>query len=394
MIKFIIESHSFPRILILTAVLIALLFILSRIFDTVWGSSTSIPVITLDELYAPPQQYDNFNRVNLKMIGKDLVAIEGNNKFRIKDHNTGFEFYDTLNVLYPGSEFEKTTKIFFQFEDSPHYDSIYLVISKSDDPKIYYKQIFYSSAIISKLNQFSKDPASFRIDHAKLVSPELLADNDTLINKVLNYFNANIDNLGIASCGKNCVIFQRLCNDFGIPCRMINLQGGDVDQVGYYENLGYPLHVICEVYSSKHQKWYVIDPTFGFRFRDKAFNDFLNAVELCNKHTMNREDEIVQDSILLTKRTLVGKDYFKYYENVIFTKPELKNKYLRKLVSVFYSNFNYFLFLFSNNFPPVKNGYYYVGIKTFMYFFMLILYINAVLFLLLRRLFLVKKPKY
>ncbi len=175
---------------------------------------------------------------------------------------------------------------------------------------------------------------------------------------------------------------------------MINLQGGDVDQVGYNEYIGYPLHVVCEVYSSKHQKWYVIDPTFGFRFRHRTFHDFLNAVEISNKHTFRREDEIGQDSILLTKRTLVGKDYFKYYENVIFTKPEWKNKYLRKLGSVFYSNFNYYLYLFSNNFPPVKNGFYYVGIKTFMYFFMLILYINAVLFLLLRRLFLVKKPKH
>ena len=119
----------------------------------------------------------------------------------------------------------------------------------------------------------------------------------------------------------------------------------------------------------------------------------MNAIEVSNKHTFHREDEIVQDSILLTKRTLVGKDYFKYYENVIFTKPEWKNKYLRKLVSVFYGNFNYYLYLFSNNFPGVKNGFYYIGLKTFMYFFMLILYINAVLFLLLRRLFLVKKPK-
>ena len=138
----------------------------------------------------------------------------------------------------------------------------------------------------------------------------------------------------------------------------------------------------------------MVDPSFGFRFRHKAFQDYLNAVEISNKYTFRREDEIGQDSILLTKRTIVGKDYFKYYENVIFTKPEWKNKYLRKLVSVFYSNFNYYLYLFSNNFPPVKNGFYYVGIKTFMYFFMLILYINAVLFLLLRRLFLVKKPKY
>lgn len=393
MIKFILESYSFKRIIILTAVFMILLFASSRIFDILWNSSTEIPIVTLDEVYAPPPQYNNFKSVKLKMLSRDRVAIEGNKKFMIKDHLSGFEYYDTLTVEYPETEFDRTNKIFFRFEETPHYDSIYLVIAKSDDPKLYYKQIFYSSVIVSELNEFSDEPGEFRIDDSKLVSPELLRNNDTLINSVFAYFNSNIDNLGIAECGRNCLIFQKLCNDFGVPCRMINLQGGDVDQVGYYDKIGYPLHVVCEIYSSKLQKWYVVDPSFGFRFSHKTSQDYLNAVEISNKHTFHREEEIGQDSILLTKRSLVGKDYFKYYENVIFTKPEWKNKYLRKLVSVFYGNFNYYLYLFSNNFPIVKNGFYYIGIKTFMYFFMLILYINAVLFLLLRRLFLVKKPK-
>lgn len=328
------------------------------------------------------------------MIAKDKVAIEGNKKFKVKGHNSYFEFYDTLKLIYPESEFDKTNEIFFQFENSPEYDSIYIVIAKSDDPKLYYKQIFYSSAIVNKLNEFSNNPVEFRIDNTKLVNTSLLLNNDTLINKVLDYFNANIDTLGIADCGRNVQIFQNLCKDFDVPCRMVNLQGGDDDQVGYFGNLGYPLHVVNEIYSSKHQKWYVVDPTFGFRFRHRTFHDYLNAVEISNKHTFRREDDIEQDSILYTKRTLVGKDYFKYFENVMFTKTEWKNRFLKKLFSVFYSNFNYYFYLFSNNFPLVKNGFYYVGIKTFMYFFMLILYINAVLFLLLRRLFLVKKPKY
>ncbi len=394
MIKFIIESYSFRRILILTVVLITLLFISSKVFDKVWGSSSSVPIITLNKIYAPPLQYDNLSRVNMKMIAKDIVAIEGNKKLRLRDHNNGFEFYDTIKVLYPESEYDKTNKIFFQFEDSPFHDSIYIVISKSYDPKLYYKQIFYSSVIVSSLNEFSKEPLEFRIDNTKLVSPSLLLNNDTLINLVLENFNAIIDSLGIADCGRNCQIFQNICKDFGVPCRMVNLQGGDDDQVGYFQNLGYPLHVVNEIYSSKHQKWYVVDPTFGFRFKHRTFHDFLNAVEISNKHTFKREDEIEQDSILFTKRTLVGKDYFKYYENVMFTNPEWKNKYIKKLFSVLYSNFNYYLVSFSNNFPLVKNGFYYVGIKTFMYFFMLILYINAVLFLLLKRLFLVKKPKH
>lgn len=393
MVKFILESYSFRRIVILTVISLLLLFTASKIFDIAWGSSSSIPIVNLDDVYSAPIQYDNFNRINLKLVSKDLIAIEGNKRFKVKDHPTGYDYYDTIKVFFPDTSFDVINKLFLQFEDSEKFDSVYIVTAKSQENQIFYKQIFFSSVIINKLNMFSDDPEAFRINSNKLVSKELLADNDSLINKVLSYFNSNINNIGIAECGTNCTIFKDICIKFGVPCRLVNLQGGDIDQVGYNNNIGYPLHVVCEIYSSRHHKWYVIDPTYGFRFRHRTFQDFLSAVEISNKHTFRREDEIDQDSILLTKRTLVGRDYFKYYENVLFSKPEWKNKYLKKLVSIFYGNFNYYLYLFSNNFPIVKNGIYYVGIKTFMYFFMLILYINAVLFLLMRRLFLVKKPK-
>jgi len=393
LIKFILESYIFKRFFILSVVFVLLLIVAGKIFDKLWNSSTAIPIVTLKEVYSPPAGYDNFKSVKLKLVSKFKVAIEGNKKFKLKDKQGDLDFYDTVSVEYPGEEFDRTNKIFFRFEDTPNYDSIYLVIAKSEIPDTYFKQIFYSSVIVSTLNEFSDNADEFRIDDSKLVSHDLLVNNDTLINSVFDYFNSNIDNLGIAECGTNCQILMRICKDFGVPCRMINLQGGDIDQTGFYDMLGYPLHVVCEIYSSKQQKWYVVDPTFGFRFRHKNSSTYMNAVEISNNHTFLRGDEIYQDSILLTKRTLVGKDYFKYYENVVFTKPEWKNRYLRKLVSVFYGNFNYYLYLFSNNFPGIKNGFYYIGMKTFMYFFMLILYINAVLFLLLRRLFLVKKPK-
>ncbi|MEO8512658.1 MAG: hypothetical protein ABI543_03800 [Ignavibacteria bacterium] len=394
MIKFILESYSFRKILILTLVTISIIFISSKMFDTAWGSSTTIPIVNLQDVYSFPVQYDNFKRVNIKFTAKDRLGLEGNKRFRIKEHQSGFEYYDTLQIYSPDSTFSKINKIYFQFEDSPETDSIYVVVSHSQESKIYYNQIFYSSVIISTLNEFSEDPSQFRIDPAKLVSTALLNDNDTLINQVLTYFNANIDNLGIAECGRNCEIFLKICSDFNVPARMINLQGGNVNQVGFDDKIGYPLHVVCEIYSSRHQKWYVVDPTFGFRFRERSFNDYLNAVEISNKETFRRDDEIEQDSILLTKRSLVGKDYFKYYENVIFSKPEWKNRFLKKFTSIFYSKFNYYLYLFSNNFPIVKNGFYYVALKTFLYFLILILYINAILGLFLRRLFLVKKPKH
>lgn len=394
MIKFILESYSFKRILVLTVLSIAVLFLLSTLFDKAWGSSSYIPIVSLNSVYSFPVEYDNFNRINLKLISKDNIAIEGNKRFSRQNSNKPNDYYDTVSFSYPDSSYDKINKIYIKFEDSRDYDSVYFVVSRSQEDKIFYNQIFYSSVLINNLNEFSKDPSEFRINKSLLVNDELLASNDTLINQVFSYFNSNIDKLGIAECGRNCVIFQEICMKFGVPCRLVNLQGGDDDKVGFSDNIGYPLHVVCEIFSSKHKKWYVVDPTYGFRFKLSAFNDYLNAVEIANKHTFRREDEIVQDSILLTKRSLVGKDYFKYYENVVFSMPEWKNRILKKLFNIFYGNFNYYLYLFSNNFPIVKNGFYYVGIKTFMYFFLLILYINAVLFLLMRRLFLVKKPKH
>lgn len=394
MIKFILESYSFKRILVLTVLSIAVLFLLSTLFDKAWGSSSYIPIVSLNSVYSFPVEYDNFNRINLKLISKDNIAIEGNKRFSRQNSNKLNDYYDTVSFSYPDSSYDKINKIYIKFEDSRDYDSVYFVVSRSQEDKIFYNQIFYSSVLINNLNEFSKDPSEFRINKSLLVNDELLASNDTLINQVFSYFNSNIDKLGIAECGRNCVIFQEICIKYGVPCRLVNLQGGDDDKVGFSDNIGYPLHVVCEIFSSKHKKWYVVDPTYGFRFKLSTFNDYLNAVEIANKHTFRREDEIVQDSILLTKRSLVGKDYFKYYENVVFSMPEWKNRILKKLFNIFYGNFNYYLYLFSNNFPIVKNGFYYVGIKTFMYFFLLILYINAVLFLLMRRLFLVKKPKH
>ena len=70
-----------------------------------------------------------------------------------------------------------------------------------------------------------------------------------------------------------------------------------------------------------------------------------------------------------------------------------KNKYLRKVVSLFYSRFNYFLYLYSNNLPIVKNGFYYVIIKTFMYIFMITLYINAIINFTVKETFPSKKTK-
>lgn len=87
------------------------------IFDKFWGSSTSIPIVNLNEIYSPPIQYENLTGIKLKMTAKDLIAIEGNKKFRILDGSKSFDYYDTVKVYYPDTEFERTNVIFLLFEE-------------------------------------------------------------------------------------------------------------------------------------------------------------------------------------------------------------------------------------------------------------------------------------
>lgn len=392
MLRFIVKSQSFRNILIVTLLFIGLTYLGSKLFDLAWNSRSSIPIINIGDVYKAPVWYDNFSRVNFKLLDKHSLCIEGNKKFKMRDSRKGYEYYDTVYIHYPESTFEFTNNLYLEFEGTNTIDSITYVVSKSDDPEKFYKQIFYSSVIVNELNELSEDPELFRIKKENLTTPELLIDNDTLINTALKFFNDNKDTLKLAECGTNSEIFRNICFMFNVPCRVIGLQGGDADQAGYDNYTGYPLHVVCEVYSSKHKKWYVIDPSFGFRFTHKRTLEYLNAVEINNMYVFNRENEIMQDSVLFTKRTVVGRDYFKFYENIYY-KLGMEYKTLRKLLRIFYPEFNYHTYHYSTSYPPVKNGFNYIGVKTFMYFFLLILYINSVMFVLIRRLMMVKKPK-
>lgn len=391
MFRFIVESHSFKRILIITLLFAGLTYVCSFIFDKAWGSRSSIPIINIGDVYAPPVMYDNFTRINMKLIDRDKLCIEGNKRFITKDSQKPYEYYDTVTIKYPESTFDHINNIYLKFEDSHKTDSIVYSVSKSDDPKIFYKQIFYSTVIVNELNELSEDPEKFRINRDVLVTESMLKNNDTLISSALKFFNDNKDTLNLAECGTNSEIFRKICHNFNLPCRVIGLQGGDADQAGYYNFTGYPLHVVCEVYSSRIKKWYVIDPSFGFRFTHDTTYDYLNAVEISNMYIFGREKEITQDSILFTKRTVVGRDYFKFYEN-IFYKLGMEYSMLRKVLRLLYPEFNYHTYHYSSYYPPVKNGFYYIGVKTFMYFFLLILYINSIMFIIVSRLIKVKKP--
>lgn len=363
------------------------------LFDKFWGSSNSLALTSMYDVYMPPVEYDNIKKMNIDYLADDKVQIEGNKKLKISGSSKDFDYIDTFKIQSPSNTFEFTNKIFIQFEDSKSVDSIYLVVSKSEVPDVFYHQIFLSSVTVKDLNKNRINIKDFRIDKSKLVSGPLLENNDTLINSALLYFNTNKDSLKLAECGTNSRVFESVCKKFNVPCRLLYLQGGDADVAGFGNQIGYPIHMLCEVYSSKFQEWYVIDPTYGFRFRIEDAEEFLSGVEICNKFFFSREKEIIQDSILFTKRTLVGRDYFKYYENVYFDTDFKPNYLLRKFMQHFYGSFNYKSYVYALNTPFLKNGKNYLIIKSLMYLFLVALLFNVTVFFLTKRLMLSKKPK-
>ncbi|MFI5211819.1 MAG: hypothetical protein ACHQIH_02975, partial [Ignavibacteria bacterium] len=346
--------------MLLSLIFIAIAYVSSRIFDIKWGSNSSLPMINLNNVYKRPVSYDNLSKVNLVLFKKDMILVESNKKFVLRGSKKSSDYFDTLQIYYPEETFDRVNKIFLRFDGSASEDSIHIVISKSTEKNKFYHQIFYSTVSIQQLNQLSSDVEGFRLKPWELVSNELLINNDSLINNVFTYFNENINYLGLAECGTNCEIFKKLCQNFSVPCRLIGLQGGDEEETGFFNKVGYPMHVVCEIYSSKLQKWYVVDPSFGFRFSNKNDSNYLNAVELSNDYTFMVDDDIRQDSILLTKRSTVGRDYFKYYENVMFSYGN-KDRIIDRIINFFYQRYNNHIYHYSSNYPLMKNGLYYLG---------------------------------
>lgn len=360
--------------------------------DLSWGSKSAIPLTNLNDKYFIPEKYDNISRIRLNLLSKQEILIEGNKRFKLLNKNrTDFTFFDTAIIKNPAEQFDFTNRIYLQFEDSDIVDSLLIVISKSETENIYWNQIFLSSVIVSDLNETGEAVESFRIKHEKLVDKHLLINNDELINNVLNYFNGSKDSLRLAECGRNSIVFKSICDKFNLPCRTVGLMGGDAYQPGYNNQVGYPIHALCEIYSSHFKKWYVIDPTYGLRFKKKEQDDFLNAIELSSKYFFNRDNDIVQDSILFTKRTLLGRDYFKYYENVFFDTDIKLNYFLEKILKYFYTKFDYRYYQYTSNMLPVKNGTYYVFLKTLLYSIVFWLYVNSILLVLIKRLYDLRK---
>lgn len=390
-VYFVLMSFLFKVTLITTVVFVIVIWTSNKLFDSVWWSTSSLPLTDLKMVYKPPADYNNMAKLNIKLIDKNRIAMEGNIKFKFKDNGKQFDFYDTIKIRLPENEYDFANRLYFQFENSNDVDSVFLVVSKSESKDIFWNQIFFSSVTIENLNKFSDSPEKFRVNFEKLVNKNLLEDNDNLIEQVLVYFNSNKENLKIGDCSANSNTFREVCNKFGLPCRIVTLHGGDADETGFFDIVGYPLHALCEIYSSKFKKWYVVDPTYGFRYKNQGVENYLNTVEISNKVFFDREREIIQDSILFTKRNLVDRDYFKYYENIYFNNALLTNRVIIKLMHVFFGKFNFRAFHYSNNLKPLKNGFYYIGMKSIMYLVIVIIYVNVILFFFTKRLLSAKR---
>ncbi len=391
MLNFFLQSYSFKRIVIITVSFIVLIFILNKIFDRVWKFNTALQLSDLSSVYSPPKEYDNMNRIKLMLHTQDKIIIEGNRKFITLESGKDYDYFDTVKINFADGNSEFTNKIFLQFKFSESKDSIHVVVSKSEEKNVFWKQIFYSSVLIDEINEISTDHETFLVNEKILVQKDLLNNNDTIIRTALSEFNSESRNTNYYDCGSNSVLFKKICDQIKLPCRLTGLQGGNADEAGYNNRLGYPFHTINEVYSSKDKKWIAIDLTYGFMFR--IGKSYLNAVELNNKFLFMQEGEIIQDSILFTKRSLVGRDYFKFYENIYYDKNERQGFLAKKILDHFYAKYNSSFYHYSNNLLPLKNGFSYLGIKSIFYLILFILYINSVTAILFRRLFAVKKTK-
>lgn len=332
------------------------------------------PLTSLDKIYKIPDEYDFYPKINLKLSSDGYLCIEGNQKFKIIGSNNGYEYYDSLIITKPDTSLNYFNKIYLKFQYTRTTDSIYYVVSKSPNAGIFWNQIFYSSVRIQFLNKFSSDPVNFRKNTANLISENLLKDNDTLIEQVTTEFNNNINSYNLISCGIASKILKSICDKYNLPCNIITLQGGDSFEAGYDIMIGFPLHIVCEIYTSKYKKWFVIDPLNGIVFRMNGRP--LNAAEISNIVFFNWENNIFQDSVLASYRTNLKGDYFKVYENIYYDSDCKPNFIAGNFLKYFYGKYRYSQLHYSNNIPNNRKGNLYIERKSIMYIIIVFVYVN------------------
>ena len=391
MLKQIVSSFLFRRLFLVTIIYIFIIFIANKVFDTIWHGKSELPLLSVDEIYRPPAGYNNITKIRIRLLNLDTVFIEGNNKFRLNNSNKNYNYYDTFRIQFPEQGNSYINKIYLRFEGSNYNDSVFIVVSKSDKKEMYWKQIFYSSVEISDLNKSNNDSVNYRNIGQNFVSKDILENNDTLINQAYRYFNSCKDTIYLPECGVNSEKFKSVCDKFSLPCRIIGLMGGDANDPGFNTYIGYPSHALCEIYSSREKKWYVVDPTYGSTYR--LNNTHLSAVEISNEEFFLNDKNITQDSVLFTKSYSVNTIYYKYYENVYFKNEDKPNYFIRTILKYFYKNFNYRAYNYSNYYLFTKNAYYYIGFKSLTYFLITFINIQIVFFIILLRLYKTKFKK-
>lgn len=386
--KIILRSHTIRKVIYVSILFAIIVYVSNILFDGSWNNKCMKPLTDTDIAYKIPDGYNNLPVVNLKLLNSGMLGIETNQKFEILGSGNEYSYIDSVQVTKPDSAFSFNNRIYMKFEHRDFNDSIYYVVSQSPNKGIFWNQIFYSSVKIHYLNNFSYNPDKFRINPERLVSRDLLRNNDTLVKQVINYFNNNAATLGLADCGTNSRILKSICEKFFLPCNIITLQGGDSYELGYDVKTGYPVHVVCEIYSSKFKKWYVMDPSYGTAFLENQVP--LNAVEISNRVYFNRDTSITQDSVLVT-RTSLRKDYFNYYRNIYYKSYVIPNILVRQLIKYFYKNYNYLQLHYSEKIPYKRNGSQYIEEKSIMYILIAFLYAISVLFIITGRLYILKR---
>lgn len=388
------------KILFATIIFAAAVWISGRIFDSLWASQCYIPLTDLDDVYKPPREYNNIAKIKLKMVDEGTLGIMGNKKFSVIHEATGApdpetaNNYHTVGISYPNEISGRLkNRIYLTFEDSAGPDSIHMITTKSVENGLQYNQISLSSVAVSEINGFDGDAGSFELNPSTYVDRKILSDNDTLINLSIAYFNAAKDTMSISDCGEAGRIFKSVCDRFELPCRTITLQNGNSGAAGLGNEVGYPLHVVCEVYSSRLKKWYVIDPSFGFRFENSIDGNYLNAVEISNRNFFKDEKGLVKDSILFTARNPADIAYFNYYNNVLYSFDGEQSKLVEAVRKHLYKKSNLTVFHFSNELKPGRNALYYVGLKSVMYAGFGFVYLSTLIFLLSKRIHKDKKLK-
>src|SRR2546422_10743818 len=116
MIRFVLHSYIF-RIVAITAILyLALIFLSNKVIDDLWQGASCIPLLNINNVYEPPEQYDNISRVNIKLIDGTKIGIEGNKKFKLLNGVKDFRYFDTLGIILPENTESTLNKIFLTFE--------------------------------------------------------------------------------------------------------------------------------------------------------------------------------------------------------------------------------------------------------------------------------------